>query len=210
MQDGNVKMIPIAPFSPDASIGSSECAVRRLEEFNARLVESDSATQMLDEWCNSGEVNAYAQVRIKRVIVAPEPPTLEICSALKLRDVRMCCYRRVQLMRGDVILSEAENWYIPSELSLEMNVQLQQSDVPFGKIVRPLGFTRRTLNVEFLWRPAIRPGELIESPDVADSVLRHRALLLKPDSRPFSFVVETYTRHVLQYPQAAPPGCLAW
>ncbi len=47
-------------------------------------------------------------------------------------------YRRVQLRYGVYILSEAENWYVPSRLTPEMNKLFETTDMPFGKVVLPL------------------------------------------------------------------------
>jgi hypothetical protein len=64
-----------------------------------------------------------------------------------------------------------------------MNEALETSDTPFGKVVAPLGFTRKRL--------ASRRGAAEDCPK--DTVLSHRALLELPDGRPLSLVVECYT-----------------
>jgi hypothetical protein len=69
-----------------------------------------------------------------------------------------------------------------------MNHELDSSDTPFGLVVRPLNFHRRTLESRMLWSP---PGPL------PDAVLEHRAVLELPDGTPFSLVDETYLRDTL-------------
>jgi hypothetical protein len=59
----------------------------------------------------------------------------------------------VRLACGGVTLSEADNWYVPGRLSAAMNQELETSDTPFGKVVRPLRFQRHTVSAELLWHP---------------------------------------------------------
>ena len=54
-------------------------------------------------------------------------------------------YRRVRLACGDQILSDADNWYVPARLTAEMNHTLDETDTPFGAVVKPLDFRRRTI-----------------------------------------------------------------
>jgi hypothetical protein len=92
-------------------------------------------------------------------------------------------YRRVRLTCGDDVLSEADNWYLPGALTADMNRRLDDSDTPFGAVVRPLGFHRRTLSAVKLAPPG--------------PILRVRAVLLTPDEKAFSYVVETYAADVV-------------
>ena len=116
-------------------------------------------------------------------------------------------YRRVRLMCGAVVLSEADNWYVPGRLTPEMNRLLETTDAPFGRVVQALHFQRRTLSSTLLWHPlpegwemdrdrrARATGELT----IPHRVLEHRAILSLPDGTPFSEVVETYTEQVLGF-----------
>jgi hypothetical protein len=90
-------------------------------------------------------------------------------------------YRHVRLMCGTHLLSEADNWYRPSQLTPAMNKQLDDTDIPFGTAVRPLGFHRKTLAA------------------TADQVspLQVRALLVTESGIPFSLVVENYNRALM-------------
>jgi hypothetical protein len=107
----------------------------------------------------------------------------------------------VQLACGDHVLSEADNWYVPSRLTPEMNRLLETTDEPFGKVVRPLDFQRRTLSAELLWSPlpagwelaAPLPGKTAPPLRIPHAVLRHEAVLTTAAQKPFSAVVETYT-----------------
>jgi hypothetical protein len=106
------------------------------------------------------------------------------------------------------VLSEADNWYVPSRLSPEMNRTLETTNISFGRVVLPLHFRRRTLSAELLWKPLPDGWETGASPphdqggtlQIPDQLLQHRAVLTLPDGTPFSEVVETYTREVLAFP----------
>jgi hypothetical protein len=84
----------------------------------------------------------------------------------------------VRLACGAQVLSHADNWYLPARLTPEMNRQLDQTETPFGTVVRPLDFHRETLEAVPLNGP--------------DAILRIRALLLTRENRPFSLVIENY------------------
>ena len=73
-------------------------------------------------------------------------------------------------------MSVADNWYLPERLSQEMNRRLETTDAPFGLVVRPLAFRRRTLSA------------------ASDPQGRYviRAELVNGAGAPFSYVVERY------------------
>ena len=51
------------------------------------------------------------------------------------------------------MLSEADNWYVPSRLTGEMNRVLETTAAPFGKAVMDLKPYRQTYAVDVLWWP---------------------------------------------------------
>jgi hypothetical protein len=117
-------------------------------------------------------------------------------------------YRHVQLTCGEHVLSEADNWYVPARLTAEMNQQLDGSDEPFGKVVRPLGFQRRTLSAELLWsplpaqwemRPEITATSAATPLRIPPQVLRHRAVLFSATQQPFSALQETYMAELFAF-----------
>jgi hypothetical protein len=89
-----------------------------------------------------------------------------------------------------------------------MNRELDGSDTPFGKVVRPLHFRRKTLSATLLWSPLPPGWEMRAAPASAGAagtlavphqVLQHRALLYDASGHPFSALVETYTEQVLAF-----------
>jgi len=180
-------------------------ALAVLQSLNAELLSHDSATATLEHWCGVHHLANPPVVVAERLIGAELPPTPEQRRELGVSDTQIVRHRRVRLRCGDVVLSEADNWYVPDRLTPQMNRLLDQTDTPFGKVVKPLGFHRHTLAVSLLWRPlpegwehahATLPSDRLELPE---HLLQHRALLQLPDGTPISEVVETYTREVMAF-----------
>ncbi len=153
-----------------------------IERLNAELLAGRTATETLERRC------AQLGLAERPVVHAQVDGTGDVpaAPAALLRDLGVGSaaelrYRRVRLMCGPHVLSEAENWYVPARLSAEMNAALAQGDVPFGRVILPLAPVRRNLSAEIL-------------PDgaVTGRVLRHRALVLDGEGRPLAQVIETY------------------
>jgi chorismate-pyruvate lyase len=199
---------------PDSFVARVE-ALALLQTLNADLLSHDSATQTLERWCADHRLAAAATVVAARVAGVDTPATDEQRRELGVTASETVRYRRVRLMCGQLVLSEADNWYVPSRLTADMNRLLETTDTPFGRAVQALHFHRHTLSATLLWQPLpygweMNPdaaagtgaiagtGELVAPP----GVLQHRALLSLPDGTPVSEVVETYTSNVLAF---APP-----
>lgn len=152
-------------------------AATAAETLSARLLASHSATAVLQAICDArtpGEKIAA----IKSQREASRQATAAARADLGVGPREPLSYRRVELTCGGKVLSRAENWYLPARLTAQMNAALATTSTPFGAVVTPLNYHRRTLSVAYLsgW----------------PNVLRHRAVLETPDGRPFSRVVETY------------------
>jgi chorismate-pyruvate lyase len=186
-------------------------ALALLQTLNADLLSHDSATQTLERWCADHRLAAPAAVVAARVAGLDTPATDEQRRELGVDASETVRYRRVRLMCGQLVLSEADNWYVPSRLTADMNRLLDTTDTPFGRAIQALHFQRHTLSAMLLWQPlpvgwemnpeaaaATGSGELT----MPHGVLRHRALLSLRDGTPVSEVVETYTSNVLAF---APP-----
>jgi len=196
---------------PDTFVARLE-ALALLESLNAELLSHDSATVTLQRWCDQ-----YGLARGQRIIARRVPGAQRLAGgaerlALRVGPAEPVAYRHVQLICGGKVLSEADNWYLPARLTPEMNRLLNETQTPFGVVVRSLGYQRRTLSSELLFRPlpdawALRPAPL-SSPggvlEIPAHVLRHDAVLTTPDGAPFSLVSETYTGEVLAISPPAP------
>jgi chorismate-pyruvate lyase len=182
-------------------------ALALIETLNADLLSHDSATLTLERWCADHRLAEPARIVAERVKDIVRPATADVRAALDVKPDEALGYRRVRLRCGDRVLSEADNWYVPSRLTPEMNRVLETTDTPFGKAVAALHFRRRTLSAELLWSPLPKGWEMGAPPPVAsgalvvpEHVLEHRAVLSLPDGEPFSEVVETYTGEMLAFP----------
>ena len=157
--------------------------------LNADLLSHDSATETLQRWCAARRLADPAKIVARRVPVQDEPAGAQVRRLLHAAPGEPIRYRRVALACGDHVLSNADNWYRPGALTAQMNAELETTDHPFGAVVRPLGFHRRTLRATVLITARDRRAPA--------ALLRHEAVLETPDGTPFSLVVETYTREVL-------------
>jgi chorismate-pyruvate lyase len=198
---------------PDTPLARTE-ALALLQTLNADLLSHDSATLTLERWCDAHHMASPATVFAHRVHGQDKPLPADLRAQLGIGAHEPVRYRRVQLACGDHVLSEADNWYLPARLTAAMNRELDSSDTPFGKVVRPLHFRRKTLSAALLWSPLPAGWEMRAAPApsgragtlaIPHEVLQHRALLYDGAGHPFSALVETYTEQVLAFrtPRAA-------
>jgi chorismate-pyruvate lyase len=183
-----------------------------LQTLNADLLSHDSATGTLERWCDDHHLASPARITAERVRDAEKSATEVQRQRLRLTPTDEVHYRRVRLLCGNVVLSEADNWYVPARLTPEMNRLLDTTDTPFGRAVQPLHFQRHTISWEVLWQLLPAGWEMKPASETVDAnevcfpaqVLRHRALLTLPDGTPFSEVVETYSSNVLAIARLGP------
>lgn len=190
-----------------------------MQTLNATLLSARSATFTLDKWCADHRIAPQAKIVAQLVRGAEKPISEEQRQRLQIGPEEPVRYRRVQLACGAHVLSEADNWYVPSRLTPEMNRVLETTDTPFGRAVQALNFDRKTVDAKLLWSPLPDGWELAGSSVAADCsqaaagplpipprLFEHRAVLYDGGRRPFSEVVETYTSEVLTFPvDAAAP-----
>ncbi|GAA0706050.1 hypothetical protein GCM10009105_03970 [Dokdonella soli] len=176
-----------------------------MQTLNADLLSHDSATSTLERWCAAHRLAEPARIFARRVRGEEKPIPKELRSRLGIDDGEPLAYRQVQLVCGEHVLSEADNWYVPARLSADMNRRLDSSDEPFGKVVKALGFQRRTLAADMLWSPLPPGWEMSEAAGeqarlrIPHALLRHEAILYTSAQQPFSAVVETYTNQLLDF-----------
>lgn len=182
-------------------------ALAVLETLNAELLSNSSATLTLEHWCDIHHLASPPRIVAVRVPDVDKPASPEQRRELGVKPTEPVRYRRVRLKCGSVVLSEADNWYVPGRLTPEMNKLLDTTDTPFGRAVQPLHFQRRTLSAKVLWRPLPDDWEMNAAsigaavvPPMPANLLEHRAILTLPDGTPFSEVVESYTANILAFP----------
>lgn len=177
-----------------------------LQTLNADLLASSSATTTLERWCRDHAMAADPTVVVQRVDSGPREPSAAQLQRLRVTDAAAVRYRRVRLRCGEHTLSEADNWYVPARLTAEMNQLLDTTDIPFGKVVRPLTPYRRTTAATLLWSPLPPGWELRRGPRphlgalaIPKEVLVHTAVLYTSGHEPFAEVVETYQSELFAF-----------
>jgi chorismate-pyruvate lyase len=200
------------PAWPDTFVARVE-ALALMQTLNANILASRSATVSLENWCRDHRLAAEPRIIADALSTPPKAPTDEQRQRLDVTaqdDVR---YRRVRLRCGTRVLSDAENWYVPSRLTPEMNRLLDTTDTPFGRAVESLQPYRRTFAVTMLWAPLPPGWERERAPSLPatgaalafpDALFEHRAVLYTRDNKPFSEVLEVYQKSVLAFEPPVP------
>jgi hypothetical protein len=177
------------PVSPGRAVAEAPAVIETPSDpqalvaaLRARILASDSATLALEGWCAEHKLAADPHLVAQRLPSPDKPLTPAQRTRLAIGPEEPVRYRRVRLVCGDRVMSEADNWYVPARLTPEMNAVLEGTRTPFGRVVRPLAPVRRTVEVR-------APG-----PDAgsADFLFEVDAVLSTSAGQPFCEVVETY------------------
>ncbi len=183
-------------------------ALALLETLNAELLASDSATATLEKWCAAHRMAAPARIVARRIGGVEKEASAETRAHLQVAPQEPVRYRRVQLACGDHILSEADNWYVPARLPEEARVLLETTDTPFGKAIRSLRPSRKTIAARLRWSPLPEGWEMLGEAAAPASgqqlqppheLLEHRAIVYIGEGAPVSEVDETYTAEMLNF-----------
>jgi chorismate-pyruvate lyase len=171
-------------------------AAETVRALNADLLTHASATEVLGRWCALHRLADPPVIRALRDRAVDKPADEQVRARLDVGAGERVRYRRVRLVCGAHVLSNADNWYVPRRLTPDMNLELDQTDIPFGLVVKPLNYHRVRIAATLLLG---RDG----TPRSGNGVLRHEAVLVTASGEPFSFVAETYTPDVTI---VSPPG----
>ena len=196
------------PPWPDTFLTRLE-ALALIQTLNAEILGSRSATKSLEKWCRDHDMADDAKILAHLIQGVNKAPTEEQMQHLMIANPEEVKYRRVQLQCGDHVLSQAENWYVPSRLSPEINHLLETSDIPFGKAVQSLQPYRRTFAAKMLWSPLADGWERKPNKSqtktkiplfIPEEIFAHNAILYTGDHMPFAEVSEIYQREILAFP----------
>jgi chorismate-pyruvate lyase len=181
-----------------------------IETLNATLLASNSATKTLEAWCGAHHMatEAVLHARLRRDIQKPITP--EQRGRLNIGPNEPVVYRRVDLVCGDHVLSQADNWYVPRRLQPAIEKALETSDIPFGRAIQTLHPRRQTIGVDLLWRPLPYGWEMVPAPtdrpgvdlSVPPVLFEHHAIVYAADGQPLSEVDEHYTSAILDFRRA--------
>jgi chorismate-pyruvate lyase len=143
-----------------------------VEELHAALLAADSATAVLENW--------FGPVTVAR-LQAPPSVNEGLTERLRLASGDILRHRAVRLMARARVLSQAELWYVANRLPAARVQQLESSEIPFGRIMQPVGLKRSVLLARIC-----APEEV--------ALLAHRALLSAPSGLPVAEVYELYPK----------------
>ncbi len=152
-----------------------------LDAFEQLLASQPSATEALAEWCKTRGLAAQPVITARRLgDTAPLPEGAR--ALLGLGPDEPVAFRHVQLVCGDLVLSDARNWYVPGRLPPEMAHTLDTTDRPFGAVIAPLHFARERLDS----RRGPGPG------CPAQTILTNRAVIRRAEGEALALVAECY------------------
>jgi hypothetical protein len=199
------------PPWPD-SYQSRLAALALMQTLNVSILASRSATLSLENWCRDHALAPDPAIVARLVPSVGQAPDGAQRQRLEVNANDEVKYRRVQLLCGIRVLSEAENWYVPSRLTPEMNRVLETTQTPFGRVIQSLEPYRVTFAAELLWSPLPAGWEReFRQPSATAGVLAipgalfmHRAVLYASDHGPFAEVREVYQRDILAF--SPPPA----
>jgi len=194
------------PAWPDTYVARLQ-ALALVQTLNAEVLASRSATLTLEAWCRDHRLAKQPAILAEVVRGAAKAPVTEQRQRLEVGPETEIKYRRVRLRCGDRVLLEADNWYVPERLTVEMNRLLDTTATPFGKVVQALEPYRRTFAVKLLWSPLPEGWERgsIAAPAgegplaIPEALFEHRAVLYTREHKPFSEVDEIYERPLLAF-----------
>jgi len=179
----------IALWAPSATAAPLAGAQALVGQLDTDLAAHPSATAVLRQWCADRHLADPPTIVAQRRVGDDKPATAAIRAQLHAAPDEPIRYRRVALACGRRVLSRADNWYRPGQLTAAMNAELDTTNHPFGAVVKSLNFHRQALESKVLMRP--------DATSIPAEIIRNKALLETPDGTPFSLVVETYSSAAL-------------
>jgi hypothetical protein len=166
-----------------------------MHALSERILRSNSTTEELERWCGERAIGDGRIVALCAKNAVPEICDDESLEALYPHDVRgQTKFRSVRLATAGIVVAEALNWYFPDRLTPEMREELETTNIPFGRAVKPLKPKRRT----FLVRRCT-PEQMAGAKrpiDPAAAAFEHRAVVYGEADAPLAVVHERF-RNVL-------------
>ena len=183
-----------------------------MQTLNVEILGSSSATRSLEKWCREHRLAATPDIIAHPVVGEGKTATADQLQRLDVSGPEQVKHRKVRLYCGDHLLSEADNWYVPSRLTEAMNRLLETTTTPFGKVIAPLEPSRQTFSVNLLWSPLPEGWELQSHSQaqrrkthplaIPDALFEHQAIVYSRDRKPIAEVHEIYQRQILRFHRA--------
>ncbi len=164
------------------------------QDLDKRLSKGTTATATLQAWCEEHSLSTGAITVICHHQGNAVALGQDVLEALKVLPGEPIVYRRVQLVRADVPLVEAENWFLPQRLLPRMNETLATTKLPFGQVIAPLAPSRRTLYRCFPSYALDQDGQ--QPPEV---ILEHTAVVISEGGVPLALVKERFRSELVSF-----------
>jgi uncharacterized protein YjiS (DUF1127 family) len=171
-----------------------------VRELSDHLLHASTATEALHAWCAARGLSTGPITAVKQDPDQRRYPDDDMLDELRPERHERIAYRCVRLVRGLVLLSEADNWFIPDRLPPEVHDLLEATDVPFGAAVAALQPSRRTYFVRFAELSTASEAGTGGCPAGLSSsmpILEHKAAVLGRNRQPLDVVSERYCAALL-------------
>jgi uncharacterized protein YjiS (DUF1127 family) len=175
-------------------------AAALVRELSDHLLHASTATEALHAWCAAHGLSAGPITAVKQDPDRHRYADDDVLDELRPARHERIAYRCVRLVRGLVVLSEADNWFIPERLPMAVRIALEATDLPFGAAIARLRPSRRTYFVRFPeLRTASKAGTGGYPACLPPSmpILEHKAVVLDQNRQPLSVVSERYCAALL-------------
>ena len=160
-----------------------------IHSFSERILRSNSVTDQLERWCSENKIGNGRIVALCARHAPQEAIDHDSLDALsEHKSPGKTRFRRVRLATAGLTLVDALNWYFPDNLTSDICHELETTDIPFGRAIKPLKPRRRTFAV---WRAA--PEQLVNGQgmiDPATTAFEHRAVVYREGNVPLAIVHE--------------------
>jgi hypothetical protein len=164
-----------------------------IRELSRHIAQARTATAALLAWCDEHRLS-QGPIIAKRLERDRTVPAGDVSlPEIGVLPEELLCRRRVQLVRGDLPLVTADNWFLPARLPARMNDVLESTDLPFGAVVAPLNPARRNASIHFSdpgdgesWGP--------------ETILEHRAIVFDGEGQPLAVVRERFRVELVSFP----------
>lgn len=182
--------VPVAPAK----------ATSLVRELSDHLLHASTATEGLHAWCVAHGLSAGPITVVKQDPDRYRYADDDVLDELRPGRHEHVAYRCVRLVRGQVVLSEADNWFIPDRLPPKVRSALEATDMPFGAAIARLRPSRRTYFVRFPELSTANEAGAGGCPvrlSPSMPILEHKAVVLDQNRQPLSVVSEHYCAALL-------------
>ena len=158
--------------------------------LSERILRAKSATKELELWCGENRIGNGQIVAFVETDAASQALDDESLDALDYPEApRLAKFRQVRLATAGIVVVNALNWYVPGNLTPDMNQKLLTTDVPFGHVVAPLQPWRRTFFVRRYMSSGLAESWSSKNCGIA---FEHRAVVRAAGGAPLAVVHERF------------------